>query len=619
MTSARVRNSAARGTKPAERPASARASGAVGRVQLKRDASVPGSTGIRAPLALTDEQVEAGVRTPGEPLTPEARNSMERRFGYDFSHVRVHTESSAQQVAAALGARAFTTGADVVFGRGQYTANTPGSWLLAHELAHVVQQGAASPLQTSRHARPPQPLGTERSGAAGVLQRAELQIGALTIHIDYGDLIAIDAQTIVSEIEGRINAYTGAPPSPPIHASIVALTFSQQGWVLHGLDLLQENTTLPRDAALNRAQTVERLIEHAPAAVHSFTLAHFDAAREALRESGWLEVALAGQLAVPDSAVQAQVQQELNPPAASGRLRIGMFRRRLARGVRRFLEARDPANWPSVGSDSLPTLQGIGDMVLEEAKTFFSPLPAAARGSVFGSSTSFHISPNIFNVNTLTVRARERVGYLTNRATIVGRNTTPQPELPDTHIFSETRFDSANPRHQWVFNDVVRSLAADRRLEARIDRLIRHTGRQQGSGPAATIGIDLEFDSTANTACEARWKSVGTLCHEVLHALTHPDFRAAADAQGFGQAMVEGFTEVLSVQLFNDGVKTRAARDPTFKDALEAGLSDACAPPPDRERRYAEAGAAAERILSLVGSERFRAAYFLGQTRLLGL
>ena len=104
-----MRNSAARGTKPAERPASARASGAVGRVQLKRDASVPGSTGIRAPLALTDEQVEAGVRTPGEPLTPEARNSMERRFGYDFSHVRVHTESSAQQVAAALGARAFTT------------------------------------------------------------------------------------------------------------------------------------------------------------------------------------------------------------------------------------------------------------------------------------------------------------------------------------------------------------------------------------------------------------------------------------------------------------------------------------------------------------------------------
>ena len=70
---------------------------------------------------------------------------MEARFGHDFSQVRVHADSGAAASARSVDALAYTVGSDVVFGEGRYEPATPtGSWLLAHELAHTVQQRGAT-------------------------------------------------------------------------------------------------------------------------------------------------------------------------------------------------------------------------------------------------------------------------------------------------------------------------------------------------------------------------------------------------------------------------------------------------------------------------------------------
>jgi hypothetical protein len=69
---------------------------------------------------------------------------MEQRFGHDFSKVRVHSAASAAQSATDVMAHAYTVGHDVVFGAGQYAPGThAGRRLIAHELAHVVQQSEA--------------------------------------------------------------------------------------------------------------------------------------------------------------------------------------------------------------------------------------------------------------------------------------------------------------------------------------------------------------------------------------------------------------------------------------------------------------------------------------------
>ncbi len=81
---------------------------------------------------------------PGRPMTRDDQTDHERRFDFDFSGVRVHADERAGDLAALVGARAFTLGSDVVFGRGEYEPHTrDGSLLLAHELAHVVQQSHA--------------------------------------------------------------------------------------------------------------------------------------------------------------------------------------------------------------------------------------------------------------------------------------------------------------------------------------------------------------------------------------------------------------------------------------------------------------------------------------------
>lgn len=80
----------------------------------------------------------------GRPLAEGTLESMESRFDRDFSAVRVHSGGEAADLSQRLNARAFTVGSDVYFDRGEYRPTTAGGErLLAHELAHVVQQRGA--------------------------------------------------------------------------------------------------------------------------------------------------------------------------------------------------------------------------------------------------------------------------------------------------------------------------------------------------------------------------------------------------------------------------------------------------------------------------------------------
>lgn len=85
--------------------------------------------------------VHQALRSPGKPLDAPTRAFMEPRFGHDFSHVRVHDDAQAAASARAVNAHAYTVGDDIVFDSGRYDASSgAGRQLLAHELAHTIQQ-----------------------------------------------------------------------------------------------------------------------------------------------------------------------------------------------------------------------------------------------------------------------------------------------------------------------------------------------------------------------------------------------------------------------------------------------------------------------------------------------
>jgi len=82
----------------------------------------------------------------GQALPESTRSFFEPRFGHDLSNVRIHTDSAAAETAGAVNARAYTLGRDIVFGADEFHPETEeGRWLLAHELTHTFQQGAAHP------------------------------------------------------------------------------------------------------------------------------------------------------------------------------------------------------------------------------------------------------------------------------------------------------------------------------------------------------------------------------------------------------------------------------------------------------------------------------------------
>ena len=93
------------------------------------------------------------TRGSGTGLDGAVRGRLEGSLG-DLSDVTVHTDDTADALNRSVAARAFATGTDVYFAKGQYSpGSADGDRLIAHELAHVVQQrgaAAAGPLTVSQ-------------------------------------------------------------------------------------------------------------------------------------------------------------------------------------------------------------------------------------------------------------------------------------------------------------------------------------------------------------------------------------------------------------------------------------------------------------------------------------
>jgi hypothetical protein len=100
--------------------------------------------------------VERVLASSGSPLEPALRRDMELRFGHDFSRVRTHFGGAAEQSALDVNAQAYTVGKSIVFGAGRFAPGThEGRLLLAHELAHTLQQCGGASARVARQPMDP--------------------------------------------------------------------------------------------------------------------------------------------------------------------------------------------------------------------------------------------------------------------------------------------------------------------------------------------------------------------------------------------------------------------------------------------------------------------------------
>jgi hypothetical protein len=168
--------------------------------------AVPSSGAQDAP-AMIEQTLHSST---GAPLDAGARAFFEPRFGRDFSAVRVHTGALAASSARAVSAEAYTVGRNIVFRQGAFEPGADrGRRLLAHELTHVVQQGAA----------PPAPDGGAHDAAApraatagGQAQRAIAPLVQRKLVVNPADSIPLPVgvagppQPLTNAVQGLINS-----------------------------------------------------------------------------------------------------------------------------------------------------------------------------------------------------------------------------------------------------------------------------------------------------------------------------------------------------------------------------------------------------------------------------
>jgi hypothetical protein len=178
---------------------------------IQRLASAP-SAPANVPRIVSDV-----LRSPGHPLDSATRAFFEPRFGQDFSHVRVHTDSHAAESARSINANAYTAGTNIVFARDQYAPDSDsGRTLLAHELTHTLQQAGPPAASASANA----PLGPDP------IARVTLQAPTSVIHRD----VAKSPQPVTPSNSGGIEVeVVGADTSVNEPIVVVANRAAQGG------------------------------------------------------------------------------------------------------------------------------------------------------------------------------------------------------------------------------------------------------------------------------------------------------------------------------------------------------------------------------------------------------
>ena len=101
--------------------------------------------GARQPAPSDLVAIQASLEDGGQPIPASSRIGLEAAFGTDLTSTRVHTGATAASLASGMNARAFTIGDDIAFGHGEFQPGSlEGDALIAHEVAHVLQQRSTS-------------------------------------------------------------------------------------------------------------------------------------------------------------------------------------------------------------------------------------------------------------------------------------------------------------------------------------------------------------------------------------------------------------------------------------------------------------------------------------------
>jgi hypothetical protein len=308
--------------------------------------------------------VHETLQSRGQPLDPGSRAFMESRLGHDFSGVRIHTDAKAAESARAVHARAYTAGRDVVFGAGQYSPGTPtGRRLLAHELAHVVQQAGMPPQSTGAGAsvvhlqRRPGGGSSGQVRSATAAERREFAREVLHFLRDQGEFFALQTDSDLAtqlghmrtSLESGLAVIAGDPAAASLEADLrTAYTDAVR------TALLARTRTRPGQVVVHTPPTLHELYERHRHDILPFALPRADV------DSGAAE--LSAELAAPLPARASAAQRSRHAAIQSARQRLRVVTSQVDFAIHDLFSTRGgtttiplPTNTTARFSSNIPT------------------------------------------------------------------------------------------------------------------------------------------------------------------------------------------------------------------------------------------------------------------------
>jgi hypothetical protein len=439
----------------------------------------------------------AESQSGGEPLSYDIRAFMEPRFGFDFSQVRVHTDSSAVEMSQSIDAQAFTHGNNIYFNAGKYAPETQnGKQLLAHELTHTVQQTGGI-LGHANHSQPGESIPDNELIQAKMISKAPSFLISLKAIPSVGDSTPPPApQLDTSSSEGLLQSLSNTPASSLSQAVHQAkgttgqIQIQEKQKLETNLPEQESSTGLPRRSSRPQAKATTLEPGEAP---------KLKMAKERTKKE--FEVKhKAAEGAVPGSNVSTEASAPNNPGGWFGWLtgRISSFLK--------DIPTKDSGLNTSAGGRPTVDLDGEADPNQNDQYQRESDQEVKARQRQADQAAAENFGENDIYPTVPTQRLRSS-HQLTSPHNLAGRGQNP-PHLPDDirASFDENETPKLSPKLQYQLRQYQAKEAKHQRESQQIrqegqNRIDQETGRVRDQ----QIGLQQQAQGDVN-AERQRWR-----------------------------------------------------------------------------------------------------------------
>ncbi|WP_061300613.1 hypothetical protein [Herbidospora cretacea] len=458
-----------------------------------------------------------------------------------------------------------------------------------------------------------------------VSRRPDYVVGGsgLVAIIDYTEVAkAIENDTRAEHVQSLFFATGGLRGDFGVWA-VQRLKPAQLTWLMHALTVYARNATTVRELGLWGESIAFGLVRVAVAAKELILPGDENGAfeREVVMRGGWMAAHLLNRERPGEDAVQ-----RLRPLYFPGRTKVDSdestigplkekelrrsMKEELGKVLDRFAEQWTPPKDQKLEPVDFEELKGVADLLQKFVGDKLWLFVLANTQSPYHSG--FRYADSLRSTHEKQVTHDSLMNWMRNRGAIVGWGENYNAP------FTACDFDPSRQRDEEVLESIYEEMLKDRATAAKVELLLANTASHNHQ--TETISVPPFYPNPEQTARGTwRWRLARTIIHEFLHRVTHPDFTEMIGEIGYKQVMTEGFTDMITKDLFLM-LEKEVARDEEFGRRV-LGM-DPPFPEPHEEyvkTGYGTAGVYAEKIRATVGTTNCYLAFFLGDTSYIAL